>query len=183
MERFSPEDLFKKGFEPDGLGGYRKIRPSAPPEVSSIAEELKKKYGHIDGTGIKGKEITNAKIKGAKKTEVDGITFASKLESYMYSLLRGAGIRFAFQKEYVLQEKFRYNGEAVREIKIIVDFELIDYNMIIDSKGWQLADGKIKYKLLKFHLSRMPGEHPRIEMPATKEECDVLLNRILYSKL
>lgn len=122
----------------------------------------------------------NAKIKGAVKVEVDGVKFDSKLEAYMHKLLTGAGIRFVLQKKYVLQDKFRYNGEAIREIGIVVDFELIDHNIIIDTKGFQLRDGMIKYKLLKWHLANMPGEHPKIEMPSTKEECDLLLNRILF---
>ncbi len=39
-DRFNPQDLHNKGFEPDGKGGYRKVRPAKEPEVKDISAEL-----------------------------------------------------------------------------------------------------------------------------------------------
>lgn len=50
---------------------------------------------------------------GSKKTEIDGIKFDSRLEGFMYTQLRDAGIRFELQKKYELQSKFKYNSESI----------------------------------------------------------------------
>lgn len=127
----------------------------------------------------------NAKIKNATKSvNSEGIKFDSNLEKYMYGLLRGAGIDFQFQKEYLLQEKFRYGTEAIRAISLTVDFYLPGKNMIIDTKGMQTQQGAIRWKLLKLQLVNKNIEFelpiPKIEMPSNKTECETLLNRILY---
>lgn len=125
--------------------------------------------------------IPNSKVKNATKTTVDGIVFDSKLEAGMYSLLKGAHIEFEHQKIFVLQNKFKYNGEAIREIKSIVDFWLPEYNMIIDTKGYANDVSPLKYKLLKKVLSDLdPLNTPKIEMPGTTKQCELLLNRLLY---
>jgi hypothetical protein len=119
------------------------------------------------------------KMKAAIKTEIDGITFASRLEGYMYTLLRGSGLKFEMQKEYVLQIGFKYNSDTVRPIKIIVDFQIPSKNILIDTKGFQFRDGTIKYKMLKWYFYKL-NHYPTIEMPKDKKECDTLLNRLLY---
>ena len=121
----------------------------------------------------------NSKVKNATKVEVNGIKFDSKLESYFYSQLQALGVTFEFQKEYVLQDKFRYRSEAIRQLKIIVDFDIPCVNMIVDTKGWQTTDNKLKQKLLKWHLHQL-GRAPEIELPRNKKECDTLINKIHY---
>lgn len=129
----------------------------------------------------------NKKIMNATKSVNDeGIKFDSNLERYMYGLLKGAGIDFDFQVEYVLQEKFRYNSEAVRAITLTVDFLLSTRNVIIDTKGMQTQQGAMRYKMLKrwlidnwrtFDPNRVL---PAIHQPSNKKECDLLLNKLLY---
>lgn len=122
----------------------------------------------------------NVKIKNATKTVIDGISFDSRLEAHLYGLLKGAGIAFEFQKVYWLMENFKYRGETIRGIKIIMDFWLPTRNILIDSKGWQTYDGKLKHKMLKQHLKTVENNEPEILMPSTKKECDLLLNKLLY---
>lgn len=124
----------------------------------------------------------NAKVKNATKSIVDGIKFDSKLEKYLYDLLKGAQIDFEFQKVYILQDKFRYGSEAVRAITLTVDFLIPSKNMICDTKGWSNDVSPLKYKMLKNLLwAEKNGLNlPRIEMPRNKSECDLLLNKILY---
>jgi hypothetical protein len=57
-----------------------------------------------------------------KKVKYRGITFDSKLELFFYKELKKANIPFEFQKKYVLLEKFRYDGKAVRQMTLTVDF-------------------------------------------------------------
>jgi hypothetical protein len=123
--------------------------------------------------------IPNQKIKNAVKSEAGGVRFDSQLERTMYDLLKGAKIDFNFQVEYLLQEKFRYGTEAIRAVKIVVDFVIVSKNMIIDTKGHQTYDNKIKIKLLKKYLTDN-NIYYKIEMPRTKKECEELLNRLIY---
>lgn len=91
---------------------------------------------------------------GNKKVEVEGIKFDSKLELYCHQLLTESGLVFDFQKQITLIDKFRYNGEAVRAVTIIVDFVVYTYDKIIyiDTKGFATETSKLKYKMLKHHL-------------------------------
>lgn len=126
--------------------------------------------------------IGNRKVKNATKIEENGVKFDSLLEKHMYDLLKGAQIDFQFQKQYILQEKFRYRTEAIRAITLTVDFVLPKYNMIVDTKGHQTHDNVLRWKMLKWMIVdyfEYP-EPPEIIMPKNKKECDVLLNRLLF---
>lgn len=146
-----------------------------------------------DGTSlldrcIGNEQKPNAKIKNATKSvNDDGVKFDSKLERYFYDLLKGAGIDFEFQKKYILQEKFKYGTETVRQITLTIDMWIESKNMIIDTKGLSTQQSVIKYKILKRKLfeakeAGLSFELPTIEVPQNKKECDLLLNRILYDK-
>ena len=91
---------------------------------------------------------------GNKKIEIDGKKFDSKLELYCYNMLKQLKIPFEFQKKEVLMGSFRYNGKAVREITLTVDF-VAEYKQIkyyIDTKGFATEVSKMKYKMLKNQL-------------------------------
>lgn len=127
----------------------------------------------------------NAKVKNTTKVQADGLVFDSKLEYFMYGLLKGAGIEFEFQKVYLLQERFRYGSEAIRAITSRVDFYLPGRNMIIDTKGYANDVAPLKYKMLKALLvNHFENDYievlPKIEMPKNKKECQLLLNRLLF---
>jgi hypothetical protein len=126
--------------------------------------------------------VGNKKIMNATKVEAGGIRFDSRLEKTMYDLLTGAGIYFEFQKVFLLQEKFRYNGEAVRAITLTVDFYLPIYNKIIDTKGHQTQQGALRYKLLKSVLKHLYDMQPEVLMPKNALECERILNRLLYNE-
>lgn len=91
---------------------------------------------------------------GNKKIEIDGKKFDSKLELYCYNMLKQLKIPFEFQKKEVLMGSFRYNGKAVREITLTVDF-VAEYKQVkyyIDTKGFATEVSKMKYKMLKNQL-------------------------------
>lgn len=94
----------------------------------------------------------------AKKTVVDGITFASNKESVRYIELRNlkmAGMikSFTLQPQFVLQEGYkRKDGKRIRSIKYIADFEVVHldgHTEIEDTKGVETDVFKIKRKLLE----------------------------------
>lgn len=184
---YTPEQLKKLGLvEKDGSGVYVPIKSLVAEKVIKI--KLPPDYMSIKNVGILKSDGTsepvikpNAKIKNATKvTNEQGIKFDSYVERYMYDLLTGAGIHFEFQKTYWLMQNFKYRGETVRGIKIIMDFWLPTRNIFIDTKGWQTYDGKLKHKMLKSYLTHIEDNQPEILMPATKKDCDLLLNQLLY---
>tara|TARA_R100001463_G_scaffold52752_1_gene103628 strand:+ start:692 stop:1090 length:399 start_codon:yes stop_codon:yes gene_type:complete len=117
--------------------------------------------------------------KGAqiKKVIQNGIKFDSKLELYFYNLLNKERIPFVFQEKFILLEKFRYNNSAVREMTLTVDFSLPADDIIVDTKGFQRNDNKIKWKLLKKHLLDN-GREPIILMPKNQKQCQEVIKII-----
>ena len=97
----------------------------------------------------------------AKKTIVDGIEFDSKLESEYYLLLKqlqqeGKVKEFTLQPFFTLQAGFHKNGKFIRPIVYKADFEIEyanGYKEIVDVKGFETTDFKIKKKLFE---SRYP---------------------------
>jgi hypothetical protein len=93
----------------------------------------------------------------AKRTEIDGITFDSKAEGdYYLHLLKlqedGKIIDFGLQPSFTLQEGFIKNNKHFRPIVYIADFKIrhLDGTIeIIDVKGFETADFKIKRKLFE----------------------------------
>jgi len=96
----------------------------------------------------------------AKRTEIDGIKFASKAESEYYSILKklkDAHIikGFVLQPKYEILESFPgSSGKMVRGITYIADFKIIhndDSIEVIDIKGYKItADFKNKWKWFDF---------------------------------
>lgn len=94
---------------------------------------------------------------GAKKTVIDGITFASKKEAKRYGelqlLLKAGEISdLVLQPRFLLQEKFTVRAEKIRAIEYVGDFQYIcDGNTIVeDVKGMVTEVFKLKSKLFKY---------------------------------
>jgi hypothetical protein len=93
----------------------------------------------------------------AKKTAIDGITFDSIAEAKYYTHLKekrdsGAIKTFKLQPSFTLQEGFKKDGKSFKPITYKADFEVIypgDEIEIIDVKGFETADFKIKRKLFE----------------------------------
>lgn len=105
----------------------------------------------------------------------EGIKFDSKLEMYCYEQLTAAEINFIFQYKYVLQDKFRYNNVAIRQITLTVDFYLPELNIIIDTKGFQRGDNKLKWKMLK---AKLQDTSPIIYFPTSQKRVLELINTL-----
>lgn len=99
----------------------------------------------------------------AKKTLVDGIVFDSKKEAARYQelkLLEKAGVikDLSLQPNFLLQDKFKYQGKTHRKIEYIADFQYY----IIKDKKWVIEDVKgfktDVYKLKKKLFLKKYGE-------------------------
>ena len=100
----------------------------------------------------------------AKKTIINGITFASKKEAERYKILKkmesnGEISELELQPRFLLQEKFKYRGKTIREINYIADFKYLKNDKVIveDTKGFVTDVFKIKIKIFKF-------KYPNIEI-------------------
>ncbi len=68
---------------------------------------------------------------GNRKTVIDGIKFDSKAEAERYKesrLMERAKLikNLDLQPEFLLQDKFKYNGKTERAVKYIADFKYFD---------------------------------------------------------
>lgn len=120
----------------------------------------------------------NKKVKNAQKTFKHGVWFDSTLELYMWERLTEANIRFTFKPKYILQPSFKYRGESMLPITLTSDYELLDYDIIIDPKGWANDLAPLKNKMLKLHLLNN-GRQPRIVFPKNQVQCRELVFQIL----
>lgn len=106
---------------------------------------------------------------GAKKTEVDGITFDSKSEAKRYQELklleRGGAIQnLSLQPRFLLQEGFydEWEDKKVRAIEYVADFQYDENGITIveDVKGMKTSDYKIKRKLF---IKKYQSKYKHIE--------------------
>ena len=97
---------------------------------------------------------------GAKKVEIDGHVFDSRLEGRYYEHLLelmhdGVVESFEMQKPYTLLDKFPHpkTGKTIRAIKYVPDFEVIYTDgrvEVVDVKGMQTDVFRMKCKLFMF---------------------------------
>lgn len=110
----------------------------------------------------------------SKKTEIDGIKFASpgEGERYLELMIRvasGENIEVFLQPKFEIQPKFRKDGVLYRPIRYIADFKIVHGDgrvEIEDVKGWggYTTDiYKIKRKLFEY-------QYPELSLIALKRK-------------
>jgi hypothetical protein len=109
-------------------------------------------------------------VRQIKKQYKYGIKFDSKLELFFYELLKKEKLGFEFQVPYTLIPSFKYNKSSIRAMNLIVDFDFTKHgkNVIVDTKGYQRADNKLKWKWFKYI---MKDRQPLIFLPKSQKEC------------
>ncbi len=134
----------------------------------------------------------------SKKCKMDGITFASGLEKYMYIALKKAKIKFSYElRSFELLPSFQFNQVAYERqangkgeyrdrgnkkilgIKYTPDFEGEDF--IIETKGRANESFPLRYKLFK---ALMAITEPSISLykPQNQKECDKTIELILEKR-
>ena len=131
----------------------------------------------------------------SKKVVVDGITFASGLEKYMYLALKKAGIKFEYEpRTYQLMGAFQFESSAIERqsngkgeykdrgnkkilgIKYTPDFE--GEGWTCETKGRANESFPLRYKLFKNWIQNNdPGR--LLLKPQRHSECDETVQLIL----
>lgn len=94
----------------------------------------------------------------ARKVTHDGVTFASRDEGDYYLHLKGLQEKgaikgFELQPTFELLPKFRKNGKLWRAMNYKADFKVFHNNgavEVIDVKGYETTDFKLKQKLFEY---------------------------------
>ena len=134
----------------------------------------------------------------AKKTVVDGISFSSGLEAYMYKALKQANIKAKYEgKTYEIMPAFEFKCEAyerqanskgeyknrgntkVRSINYTPDF--VGTGFIIECKGRPNESFPIRWKLFKAYVVK---NLPKVKLykPQNQKECDETIKLIIGSR-
>ena len=131
----------------------------------------------------------------SKKVTVDGITFASGLEKYMYLALKKANIKAKYEGEtYILQDSFEFKNESyerqsngkgelvnrgskkVLPIKYTPDF--VSNSFIIECKGRANETFPLRWKMFKNYVKEHL-KHVILYKPQNQKDCDELIRLIL----
>ena len=123
----------------------------------------------------------------------NGITFRSPLEIVTYKILEQSGLKFQYESvDYILQDKFVYPSEIwkddnsrifkksrttiVQPITHLPDF-IIENKFIIEVKGWQTPDFKLRRKML-LHKLLKENDAKHYFMPSTIKSVLLSVERI-----
>ena len=131
----------------------------------------------------------------SKKVTVDGITFASGLEKYMYLALKEAKIKAEYEgKTYVLQDSFVFKNKSyekqsngigefknrgekkILNIKYTPDF--VSPSFIIECKGRANESFPIRWKMFKNYVKEHM-KHVILYKPQNQKDCDEVIKLIL----
>lgn len=117
----------------------------------------------------------------AQKVVEGNEVYDSKREHSFKNLLVMHKIPYTLKVRYVIQSGFEYNGKKIKPIEIIPDFTIVKNHVsvaIVDVKGKITEVAKIKFKMLKHHLSEMGHPIP-IMMPTSKLEMNKTIDELL----
>ena len=134
----------------------------------------------------------------SKKVMLDGITFASGLEKYMYLALKKAKIKAKYEGEtFTLIDGFNFeidsyerqsNGKGefknrgdkkILPIKYTPDF--VNENFIIECKGRANESFPMRWKLFK-RMINISRPYVTLYKPQNQKECDQVIELITKNK-
>lgn len=133
-------------------------------------------------------------ITRSKKTVVDGIQFASKLEAHMYKLLKHNNISYKYEGEkYILIDSFQYEASSYEKtatkkylhdrgnkkilpISYTPDFIDSQYppRYIIECKGNPNERFPLIWKLFKRYI-HLKGWNTKLYMPRNQKDCEAVV--------
>ena len=130
-----------------GPGAIKQLREAGVNVEASLAKER----GRPRSSDVPFHKFN---VRPGDERTFDGIKFDSKLEMNAYKKLKEYGIPFTRQPEFILQERFEFEGHIIRPIKYVADFQLVQAGdqsckpVVLDMKGMKTYDFMIKRKLL-----------------------------------
>ena len=133
-------------------------------------------------------------ITRSKKTVVNGIQFASKLEAHMYKLLKHNNISYKYEGEkYILIDSFQYEASSYEKtatkkylhdrgnkkilpISYTPDFIDSEYppRYIIECKGNPNERFPLVWKLFKRYI-HLKGWNTKLYMPRNQKDCEAVI--------
>lgn len=133
-------------------------------------------------------------ITRSKKTVVNGIQFASKLEAHMYKLLKHNNISYKYEGEkYILIDSFQYEASSYEKtatkkylhdrgnkkilpISYTPDFIDSQYppRYIIECKGNPNERFPLVWKLFKRYI-HLKGWNTKLYMPRNQKDCEAVV--------
>lgn len=120
----------------------------------------------------------NKKVRNAVKTQKYDLSFDSRLELYFYEKCLENNISFSFKEyKFILIDSFKYNGKSFRQMTWTPDFYLKDYDIIIDTKGFETSDFKMKFKLF-CSLQQKKGLDNEIVFLKNQKEVNEFINNL-----
>ena len=136
----------------------------------------------------------------SKKVVLDGITFASGLEKYMYLALKKAKIKADYEGEtFTLIDGFEFNATSyerqsngkgefknrgdkkILPIRYTPDFVSWKNEFIIECKGRANESFPMRWKLFKRFINRC-YPHVTLYKPQNQKECDQVIELITKNK-
>ena len=137
-------------------------------------------------------------ITQSKKTTIDGIQFASKLEAHMYKLLKHYKIPYKYEGEkYVLIEGFKYENSSYEKtatkkylhdrgnkkiLPITYTPDFIDSvyppRYIIECKGNPNERFPLVWKLFKRYI-HLKGWNTKLYMPRNQKDCEAVVRLLI----
>lgn len=173
-------ELQKKGFKVIDRKETAKKKAKARAELKKVEKQ---------------KPIVNKKIKNATKVlpyqlfhymgvnykNEYSLTFPSKLEWYAYDVFMRNGLAFDYQFPFELQPKI----DNIRAIKTIIDFvfDINGFKVIVDTKGHQTSESKMKMKMLKSKLSHENIPNTIVLLKTKKQILDFTKKLLLSRKI
>lgn len=99
----------------------------------------------------KKKSTVNKKVKNATPIQIDGISFKSKLEGYVYSRLKEETLKAEYEPiKFELVPSFQFQDKKIRPMTYTPDF--VGNNFIIEAKGRPNDVFPYKWKLFMYYL-------------------------------
>jgi hypothetical protein len=128
-------------------------------------------------------KIKNVTARKNPKLFYDNIWFKSMLEVYMYQQLEKLGEKFTYEaKKYQIVEGFEYLDEKIRPIHYTPDFEMVDYPVIVETKGFATDSFGLRMKLFKRYVKNESimkrSKLKWIFVPHNQKECREVIEQI-----
>lgn len=121
----------------------------------------------------------NKKVKNAHKFEAEGRKWDSKLEYYLYRLLRENDFDPKIKQKFIIQKSFKFQGKLIHQISWSPDFVISEIKVIADPKGYANEKFPLKFKMFIYKLATWQMEDYQFFFPKSQTECRELVTKLV----